>query len=148
MSWGAPIFYDDEDESALRAEFVRLSALWPHYDAYEIAKTAFRNLGARDPETRCLRAADFWKGQLEVQDEIRKARLGVKTEAVPTREEIALRLVAIGDNSGTAEKERVSAYKAAAEVLGYVSKGAAEGSGKGGGNVNEVLSELSDRLPG
>lgn len=121
--WNMPVLlFDDEDEEALKAEFIRLSALYPLYQPGEIAQAVFR--GLRDPILRSQQAADAWAADLEVKERIRLARLngGVEPKPVASKEEQLVKLQALADDESKPLKERLTAHRLIAEMQGYVVK--------------------------
>ncbi len=123
MSWDAPILlFEGEDEEALKAEFIRLSAIYPAYPPYEIAQVVFK--GLRDPLLRSQQAADVWIADLEVKERIRQARLngGVEPRPILTKEQQIAQLQALAEDSQTPVKEKLLAHRLIAEMQGYVIK--------------------------
>lgn len=121
--WSAPILlFDGEDEEALKAEFVRLSALYPAYPPGEIAQVVFKHLP--DPVLRSQQAADAWMAELEVKERIRQARLngGVEPRPILSKEQQIAQLQALADDDKTPIKEKLAAHRLIAEMQGYVVK--------------------------
>jgi hypothetical protein len=135
--WTAPVLlFDDEDEEALKAEFVRLSALYPNYPAGDIAKVVFKDL--RDPILRSQQAAEAWSSDLDVKERIRAARLngGTEPKAILTKEDHIRKLQVIADDETQPLKERLAAHRLIAEMQGHVVKA-----------VEKKTEDLTKRLP-
>lgn len=79
-----PLILEDEDEAALIASFVELSARYPDRDSFEIAAHVFRNLF--DPLLRSQQAALCWSRDLDIQERIRKAKSNGNVEEEYTKE--------------------------------------------------------------
>lgn len=121
MSWETPVpIFEDEDEDQLVNEFVRLSALFPHRDIYEITTHIFKNL--REP-TRALQAATIWSRDIEILDRIETVkREGFNKEPIDTREVKLRKLEAIYNDPDTPVKNKIDAMKLHAEIQGEIKK--------------------------
>ncbi len=121
--WNQPILlFEGEDEEALKAEFIRLSAIYAAYPAGEIAQVVFK--GLRDPILRSQQAADAWSNDLSVKERIRQAKLngGVEPKPVLTKEQQLAQLQALADDDKTPVKEKLAAHRLIAEMQGFVIK--------------------------
>lgn len=118
----APVIFEDEDEEALKADFIRLRALYPNQDQFEIARYVFRK--QVDPELRSQQAAMIWSKDLEVMERIRVASLngGEEPRAIPTKEQRLQQLQAIFEDSETAVKDKVAVARLIAEIQGEIVK--------------------------
>lgn len=116
------LLFEGEDEDTLVGEFVRLSALYPSYEAGDIAKAVFRHLP--DNIMRSQQAADVWKADLAIKERIRVARLngGCEPKPIATKEEQIAKLYAIADDDTANIKDRLTAHRLIAEMQGYVVK--------------------------
>lgn len=120
--WTAPVpIFEDEDEAELIASFVKMSALYPTYSAYEITRHIFKDM--RDPELRASQAALQWSNDLEILERIRQARLngGAETLAL-TKELLEQRILTTVEDTtiGYQEKKtRIEGYMAVAELNGW-----------------------------
>lgn len=135
MTWtDAPQFYNEVDEAALKLRFIELCARYPDENILAIGADVFK--GSCDL-LEANRIAAMWSTNLEVREAIRQYKISgahpVKVE-LPTKETIALELLALARNSEVSDKERVNAYKAHAEVMGYISK-----------NVNKTVEDKTKR---
>jgi hypothetical protein len=75
MNWTSPVtIFDDEDEEALIAEYVRLSIEYPDYPPFAIAQEVFSD--KRDFALRANQAALVWSNRLDIKERIRKGRRG------------------------------------------------------------------------
>lgn len=118
----APVIFEDEDEEALKADFIRLCALYPQQGTFEIAAYVFRN--QRDPEMRAQQAAMIWAKDLDIQERIRQARLNGGAEASPidTKEEKLRKLEAIYDDENVKMTDRLKAMELHAQIQGEIVK--------------------------
>jgi hypothetical protein len=117
-----PVIFEDEDEEALKANFVRLSALYPQQGAFDIAAYVFKN--QRDPEMRGQQAAMIWTKDLEIQERIREARLngGNEPSPIPTKEQRLRQLQALFEDPETAVKDKIGLARLIAEIQGEIVK--------------------------
>lgn len=119
--WAQIVFFEGEDEAALRAEFIELCAKHKnHYDNYEVAKYVFRKL--RDPHARALQAAEVWGHDLEVSEAIRQLILLGSDDVETSENSLKRRLLAIADDTKADDKDRISAIKTIAEMQGMITK--------------------------
>lgn len=115
-----PIIFEDEDEEALKSEFVRLSALYPNRDKFEIASYLFRN--QVDPELRSQQAAMIWAQDLDILERIRLTQLnGGKEPEAWTKERIQKRIQA------TIEDETINYHEKKVRIEGYMALAQTEG---------------------
>lgn len=122
MSWNQPAtFFEDEDEEALKAEYIRLSALYPTEDMFAIASYVFRN--QVDPDLRCQQAAMIWNKDLSVKERIRQARLnGGKEPELLTKESLQAKILAVTEDEMIdyrQKKAMIDGYLAYAELNGW-----------------------------
>jgi hypothetical protein len=121
--WSAPILlFDGEDEEALKAEFIRLSAIYQAYSPGEIAEVVFKNLP--DPILRSHQAASVWMADLEVKERIRQAKLngGIEPRPILSKEQQIAQLQALADDDKTPIREKLAAHRLIAEMQGFVVK--------------------------
>jgi hypothetical protein len=121
--WNQPVaIFEDEDEDALKADFIRLCAVYPNQDIFEIASYVFRN--QRDPLLRSQQAAMVWGKDLEVMERIRQARLngGVEPSSIDDKETKLRKLQAFYDNEENDMKDRLAAMRLHAEMSGEIVK--------------------------
>ena len=121
--WNAqPAIFEDEDEEQLKADFIRLRALYPKQDIFEIASHVFK--GQRDPELRSQQAAMIWNKDLDVLERIRIASLngGEEPSAIETKEQKLRKLQAIYDDDEVATKDRLKAFELHAQIQGEIVK--------------------------
>lgn len=120
-----PPFFEGEDEAAIRAEFVRLVALYPNANPYDVALHLFKDkFGLVDPELRSQQSAAYWLRDIGVQEEIRLERLegGRGQTQVKSKEQTIRELHAMAEDTGLDAKDRLAAYRLAAELQGQVIK--------------------------
>lgn len=121
--WSAPVpMFEEDNEAELIASFVRMSALYPAYSAYEICRHIFKDL--RDPELRSNQAALQWSKDLEILERIRQARLngGTEVSSQLSKEVLEQRILATIEDTtiGYQEKKaRIEGYMAVAELNGW-----------------------------
>lgn len=119
-----PVIFEDEDEDKLITEFVRLCALYPARQAFEICDYLFRNL--RDPELRSKQAAMIWSNDLAVQERIRLAKLNDGAEPQEwTKEKLQARILAVteDDTIGYQQKKAmIEGYMSIAQMEGLIVK--------------------------
>lgn len=121
--WNAqPVIFEDEDEEKLKADFIRLSALYPNQDIFEIASYVFRN--QRDPEMRSQQAGMIWSKDIEVQERIRLARLngGEEPSPIDSKEDKLRKLQAFYDNEDNKLADRIKAMELHAQIQGEIIK--------------------------
>lgn len=121
--WNQPVaIFEDEDEDALKSEFIRLTALHPSRTPDEIAAYVFRNL--RDPGLRSAQAAMVWLKDIDVLERIRQARLngGVEPTGIHTLEEKLRKLQVLYEDESQDMKDRLSAMRLHAEMSGQIVK--------------------------
>lgn len=118
----APVIFEDEDEEALKANFIRLCALYPNQPVFDIASYVFRN--QQDPELRSQQAAMIWQKDIEVQERIRLARLngGEEAKPIPSKEKRLEQLQAIFESDETSVKDKLAAARLIAEIQGEIVK--------------------------
>jgi len=120
-AWAPLIFFEGEDENALKGEFVRLSAKHQgKYSAYEVAQFVFRDL--KEPQVRAAQAAQYWGKDLEVTEAIDKLIVrGPETQQTSVDE---LRRIAmqIAEDTRIGARERVAALYFVAETQGNIVK--------------------------
>lgn len=149
--FGNPVvFFSDESEPAIIAEFVRFSALYPKHTAYDVAFHVFRNL--REPESRATQAALLWSRDLAILERIRLARANGGNEPTPlTVEELQKKILEITEDNTVAAKDKsvmIEGYMAIARLNGWEKKPPVGG----GAALSEVdsgdfLKSLSEMLP-
>lgn len=112
----APVLiFADEDEAAMRAEFVRLSAMYGHtHSAYDITKHIFKD--KRDPDLRSMQAADYWSKDLEILDAIKLTQAGARED------ELLQFLWSVVSSPTETTKDRLKAADQIAEVEGRKKK--------------------------
>jgi hypothetical protein len=121
--WNAqPVIFEDEDEEKLKADFIRLCALYPSQDIFEIASYVFRH--QRDPEMRSQQAGMIWSKDIEIQERIRLARLNGGKEAAPIPDKAARlqMLQTIFEDESQAAKDRLAAARLISEIQGEIVK--------------------------
>lgn len=121
--WTAkPAIFEDEDEEKLKADFIRLCALYPNQDIFEVASYVFRN--QRDPELRSQQAGMIWSKDIEVQERIRQARLngGEEPNPIDTKEDKLRKLEAIYNNEDNKLADRLKAMELHAQIQGEIVK--------------------------
>jgi hypothetical protein len=148
MSWDAPlIIFEDEDEDELINEFIRLSALYPAYEPFEIAQVVFENL--KDPTFRANHAAMKWSSNLSIKKRIDEARagIGITGEVIKDKDDWERRVLAtIQDATLNAQekKVRIDGYNAIAKVRGYIDGEDDNKRGAGGVVLNFIRDPRSD----
>lgn len=117
-----PVIFDNEDEEALKADFIRLCALYPERTIFEIASYVFRN--QVDPELRSSQAAQIWNKDLEVLERIRLAKVngGVEPKAIPDKSIRLQQLQSIAEDTDVSAKDRIAAARLVAEMEGEIVK--------------------------
>lgn len=132
----APTIFDDEDEEALKADFIRLVALYPQQPIFEVAAYVFRF--QRDPELRSQQAAMIWQKDIEVQERIRKARINGGEEPAPieSKEDKLRKLQAIYDDETVKVPDRLKAFELHAQIQGEIVKA-----------VDKKITDNSKRAP-
>lgn len=117
-----PVIFEDEDEEALKAEFIRLSAENPDRTPIEIAEYVFRY--AQDPSLRSAQAALIWSKDLEVLDRIRHYRLtGGDAEGEIASKKAKLKVLeAIYNDLGQKAADRIKAIELHAQIQGEIIK--------------------------
>lgn len=121
--WNAkPAIFEDEDEEKLKADFIRLCALYPQQDYFEIAAYVFRN--QRDPELRSQQAGMIWHKDIEVQERIRLAKLngGEEPSPIDSKEDKLRKLQAFYDNEENKIADRIKAMELHAQIQGEIIK--------------------------
>ena len=122
--WGEQLIREDEDEAALKADFVRLSALYPNASPIEIGNHVFRSL--KDPGMRGASAGTFWSMDLAIQERIREYKLtGGRSEQVitlPTKEEALAEVVAIARDTRQDAKDRNQAWLTYLKAQGHITE--------------------------
>ena len=121
--WNQPVtIFEDEDEDALKSEFIRLTALHPSRTPDEIAAYVFRN--QRDPGLRSAQAAMVWLKDIDVLERIRQARLngGVEPVGIDSLEAKLRKLQAFYDDETNDMKDRLNAMRLHAEMSGQIVK--------------------------
>lgn len=117
-----PVIFEDEDEDKLKADFIRLCALYPDRDKFEIASYVFRN--QVDPELRSQQAAMVWAKDIEVLERIRLAKLngGEEPNPIDTKEDKLRKLEAIYNNEDNKLADRLKAMELHAQIQGEIVK--------------------------
>ena len=121
--WNAPpVIFDNEDEEKLKADFIRLCALYPEQTIFEIASYVFRN--QVDPETRSQQAAQIWNKDLEVLERIRLAKLngGTEPKPIPDKSIRLQQLQEIFESADTSAKDKIAVARLIAEMEGEIVK--------------------------
>lgn len=118
----APAIFDDEDEDKLKADFIRLCALYPNQDILEISSYVFRN--QRDPSLRSEQAATIWLKDLDVLERIRIAKLngGAEPSPIPTKEARMRQLQKLFEDVNTPAREKIAAARLIAEMNSEITK--------------------------
>lgn len=107
----------DDTDGKLKREFAREWLKQPD-NPYAAAYRMFPG----DVATACASASAWIKDPLVIA-EMRRIRDEEPTASqLPTREELAQRIIGIADNTGLAADERYKGYKLAADILGYIQK--------------------------
>ena len=117
------IIYEDEDEAALKAEFVRLMALYSDRNSpYELARHLFKDL--REPESRAAQAATAWANDIEIKETIHEYKLYGPNKSTETTELENLIAVAksIYEDVAVSAKDRVAAIETHAKLRGLLIK--------------------------
>lgn len=121
--WTAPVpIFEEEDEESLIANFVKMSALYPKYSAFEICQHIFKDL--REPDLRANQAALQWSKDLTILERIRQARLNGGDEPAPvdSKEAKLKKLEAIYNDNEVGMKDRLAAMRLHAEMSGEIVK--------------------------
>jgi len=114
------LIFEDEDEQALKSEFVRLMAKWrAKYSTYEVCTYIFREL--REP-TRAFAAAQHWGSDLELLDKIDREINVPKNSNLDSREERLLILKTIYSDINESARERLKALELHAQIEGEIIK--------------------------
>jgi hypothetical protein len=142
--WASILFYDDEDEAALKARFVDLWAVHKERSAYEVAQYVFKDL--KEPELRADKAAQVWSKDLDVLEQIRLRRLNPEGNGLASKEKTAAEILALAQNNKIGDKERVAAYRLYSDVMGFTNK-VAEPAGANR-DTNTLLKTIAEMLPG
>jgi hypothetical protein len=103
-----PIF-DGEDEDELKADFVKFSALYPKYSAFEVGEHVFRNLP--DPISRGQQAGAVWGKDLEIKERIRVYHSGESDKSDTRTENLIKEAWLIATDPGTDPRDRVKALE-------------------------------------
>lgn len=124
MSWGEPpLIYDEEDEAALKARFVELSALHPNRTPEEIGRFIFKDL--RDPGFRGEDAGMKWSRELDIIERIRLARLNGGREVLPElppKEVVLNEILTLARDPRTDPKDAHALYRTFLETQGHIVK--------------------------
>lgn len=136
--WDTPVpIFEDEDEDQLINEFVRLSALYPKYEPFQITQVVFKDL--RDPIMRANQAAMVWSKDLEILERIRQARLDGPPDGVliQSKEQWERKMLALLDDQTLNAQEK----KVRREILDSIAKvkGWAEGDEDDKNNRRAVI---------
>lgn len=117
-----PVIFEDEDEESLKADFIRLCAIYPNQDIFEIAAYVFRN--QRDSEMRAQQAAMIWNKDIEVLERIRKAKLngGEEPNPIDSKEDKLRKLQAFYDDDANKLADRIKAMELHAQIQGEIVK--------------------------
>lgn len=121
--WLDPSFviFEGEDEAALKAQFIELSARYPDRTCFEIGQYVFR--GLPDPASRGSQAGLIWSQDLAVQEQIRLWRqTGGQPATLPTKADLVNELLAIARDPAKDTRDRNKAYEQAAQMMGYIEK--------------------------
>lgn len=120
LPWGPIAFLPNEDEAALRAEYIRLAATYLKlgYSSYDVAMHVFKDLP--DPILRSQQAADYWGKDLEIVEQIRQTAILDQNDIEADRLERSL--WAIADDTRVFTKDRLEALKQLAIINGRVVK--------------------------
>lgn len=118
----APVIFEDEDEEQLKADFIRLRALYPNQDQFEIARYVFRH--QVDPELRSQQAAMIWSKDIEVIERIRLASLngGEEPSPIETKDDKLRKLQAIYNDEQVTVTNRLKAFELHAQIQGEIVK--------------------------
>jgi hypothetical protein len=120
-AWQPLIFFDGEDETALKAKFVELSAKHKGiYNAYEVAQYVFRDL--KEPEVRALQAAQYWGKDLAVLEAIDQAIALGPSDVDTSEAQLKRRLLQLADTHHASVRDRVAALRVIAEMQGNIRK--------------------------
>ena len=117
-----PVIFEDEDEESLKADFVRLRAIYPDQSIFDIASYVFRH--QRDPDTRSQQAAMIWNKDIEIQERIRLARIngGEEPAAIESKEGKLRKLQAIYENELVKVSDRLKAFELHSQIQGEIVK--------------------------
>jgi hypothetical protein len=120
--WNTPVpIFEDEDEDKLISEFVKLCALYPDREPFEITAYIFKDL--RDPTMRANQAALVWSKDLEILERIRLAKLhGVNETPIDSKETKLRKLEAIYNDEKLALRERLKAFELHSQLQGEIKK--------------------------
>lgn len=119
-AWRPIIFFDGEDEEALKQEFIDLCALHHKnkFSAEEICIHIFHNL--KEPTLRALQAAQYWGKDLGVAEAIRNKILFGEAK---TEKERRLNIAqSIAEDPREQAKDRIAALRLMFEVEGEIVK--------------------------
>lgn len=119
--WQPLIFFEGEDEAAIKRSFVEVSARHknnPNFGPYDVAKYVFRDLP--EPELRALQAAEYWTKDIEVQQQIQDL-VNYNGELDGKKKRLAL-LMKIAEDDATSSRDRIAAIRVAAELEGEITK--------------------------
>jgi hypothetical protein len=121
--WDTPVpIFEDEDEDKLIGEFVRLSALYPQYEPFQITAEVFK--GLKDPTMRANQAAMIWSKDLSILERIRQARLaGPADQTIQNKEQLEARIKATIEDTtlhSQEKKVRIEGYMNFAKLKGWV----------------------------
>lgn len=112
-------FYEDENATDLRAEYVRLMAKWrDRYTALQVCQYIFGRL--RDPD-RYVIAAQVWEQDLELTEQIDQLLHGT-VEGLDEEKAYIARLEAIADLNTTPSRDKIKALELAAQIKGMIKK--------------------------
>lgn len=137
-----PILSDEELES----KFVHLSAKWPNYSCFDIARYCYE--GQVDGEERAMQAATKWQFDLRVQERIRLLRVGGEPKSpIPTEEQQIAALWIIASDETAKANDRIAAQKLIAEMTGRIKKPPEDKGSDKPETGGDFLFELAAKLP-
>lgn len=119
--WLATVqMFEGEDEAAIKAEFVKFSAIYPTYTPFEIGEHVFRNLP--DPISRGQQAGATWGKDLEIKERIR-LYVAVESKDSDTSPENLIKAAWVTANDlNTEPKDRIKAIELIARLQGNLKK--------------------------
>ena len=120
-NWFQPVpLFEGEDEAELKREFARLWARHPTFSHLDIGTQLFKD--RREP-LRGLQAGAVWVRELDVLEMVKEfERNGEAEEDVASKDQITREVLALARNNMVETKDRLAAYRLAAELNGQIEK--------------------------